>query len=58
MLLVQLDVNWKPLILPMLCAIPIVVLARFVSVYPVFYFLNFLKKEEEVPASWQFILSL
>ncbi len=57
MMLINLNVNWKPLILPILITIPIVILARAVSVYSVFWFLNFLKKEEQVPRSWQHVLS-
>lgn len=57
MMLVNLSVNWKPLVPLMLIAIPVVILARALSVYSVFSFLNFLKKEEKVPRSWQHVLS-
>lgn len=57
MMLVNLWVNWRPLILPILITIPIVIIARAVSVYSVFGFLNHLKKEEKVPRSWQHVLS-
>ena len=36
MLLIQLEIRWKPLFTLMLISIPIVVLARFISVFPVF----------------------
>jgi NhaP-type Na+/H+ or K+/H+ antiporter len=57
MTLVNLDADWQPLLLPMALAIPTVVLARAVSVYPVFSILNFSKTEEKVPRSWQHVLS-
>lgn len=57
MMLVNLEVNWRPLLLPILITIPVVILARAISVYSVFGFLNFLKKEERVPRSWQHVLS-
>lgn len=57
MLLVNLNVNWQPLFFPIIITIPIVILARAISVYSVFWFLNFLKKEEPVPRSWQHIIS-
>ena len=57
MMLVNLEVNWRPLLLPILITIPVVILARALSVYSVFGFLNFLKKEERVPRSWQHVLS-
>ena len=56
-LLMNLDVDWKPLIPAILLTIPIVILGRFFSVYPVFWFLNRSWLEEKVPATWQFILS-
>lgn len=43
--------------LPILITIPVVIIARAVSVYSVFGFLNHLKKEEKVPRSWQHVLS-
>lgn len=57
MMLVNLSVNWRPLVPLILMTIPVVILARALSVYSVFSFLNFLKKEEKVPRSWQHILS-
>jgi CPA1 family monovalent cation:H+ antiporter len=57
MMLVNLHVNWRPLLLPILITIPVVIFARALSVYSVFWFLNFLKKEERVPRSWQHVLS-
>lgn len=57
MMLVNLNVNWRPLVPLMLIAIPVVIVARALSVYSVFSFLNFLKKEEKVPRSWQHVLS-
>ncbi len=57
MLLVNLETDWRPLVLPILLAVPTVVLARSASVYPVFSILNFSKTEERVPRSWQHVLS-
>ncbi len=57
MLLIQLEIRWKPLFTLMLISIPIVVLARFISVFPVFWVLNKLKKEAHISLQWQFILS-
>lgn len=57
MMLVNLDADWKPLILPIALAVPTVILARAVSVYPMFSILNFSRTEERVPKSWQHVLS-
>lgn len=57
MMLVNLNADWKPLILPIAVAVPTVVLARAISVYPAFSLLNFSKTEERVPRAWQHVLS-
>lgn len=57
MMLVNLNADWKPLLIPIAIAVPMVILARATSVYPVFALLNFSKKEERVPKSWQHVLS-
>lgn len=57
MMLVNVDVDWRPLLLPIILAVPMVILARAASVYPVFAILNFSKTEERVPKSWQHVLS-
>ena len=57
MMLINLNVNWRPMVPLMLATVPIVIIARALSVYSVFGFLNFLKKEERVPRSWQHVLS-
>ena len=57
MMFVNLHADWKPLILPICIAIPLVVLGRAISVYPIFSILNFSRTEEKVPKSWQHVLS-
>lgn len=57
MMLVNVNPDWRPLVLPIALAIPMVILARAASVYPVFALLNFSKTEEPVPRSWQHVLS-
>lgn len=56
-LLVQLEVHWEPIIALMVFVIPIVLWARFISVYPLFSFINRMKKEKYVSYTWQFMLS-
>lgn len=57
MMLVNLNADWKPLLFPIALAVPTVILARALSVYPMFFVLNFSKTEERVPKSWQHVLS-
>lgn len=57
MLVVNLDADWRPLVLPILLAVPTVILGRAISVYPTFALLNFSKTEGRVPKSWQHVLS-
>lgn len=57
MMLVNLNADWKPLLFPIALAVPTVILARAMSVYPMFFVLNFSKTEERVPKSWQHVLS-
>lgn len=57
MMLVNANPDWRPLVIPIALAVPMVILARAASVYPVFALLNFSKTEEPVPRSWQHVLS-
>lgn len=57
LILSSLEIPYSQLLVPVLITIPIVVLARFISVYIPIWFINVLKLEERIPNSWQLLLS-
>lgn len=56
-MIVSLGIDWKVMIVPVAIAIIAVIIARAVSVYGIIIPLNWTKKEEHIPLSWQHMLS-
>ena len=57
LLFVTLPFAFPQFLLPIIISVFVVAFARALSVYPVIYFLNLTKKEENIPLSWQHLLS-
>lgn len=57
LILSHIDANLLYFILPIALVIIIVMIARTVSIYMPIWFINKLKIEEEIPKTWQFLLS-
>jgi CPA1 family monovalent cation:H+ antiporter len=57
LLFAGLPINFGFFMLPILFAVIVVMVARALSVYPVAAWLNFTKKEKEIPLSWQHLMS-
>ena len=56
-MIVSLHIQWNFVIVPVLLSIVVVVIARAISIYGIVGSLNMLKWEENVPLSWQHMLS-
>lgn len=57
MLIINLEVDWRPLLVIIAGAFVITLLARALSVYILMPLLNHRKKEAEIPKSWQHVLA-
>lgn len=57
LILSSLEVDFISLLVPLFIAIPIVMLARMLSVYFPIWIINIFKLEEHIPMSWQHLLS-
>jgi monovalent cation:H+ antiporter, CPA1 family len=57
LILSSIDIDFWALIIPILITIPIIMLARAVSIYLPLGAINFFSTEEKVPSSWQHLLS-
>lgn len=57
LLFADLHIDFAVFILPILVVIVIVMVARALSVYPVVRFLNWTRKEEFIPMSWQHLMA-
>jgi CPA1 family monovalent cation:H+ antiporter len=57
LILSSIDVAFSSLIFPILVSIPIIVVARSISVYIPISLINFFSLEERIPKSWQHLLS-
>jgi CPA1 family monovalent cation:H+ antiporter len=57
LLFANLNIDFRFFILPLVLVIAVVAVGRAVSVYPVVGFLNWLKKEEDIPLSWQHLMA-
>lgn len=57
LILSHIDVNFLYFIIPILLVIIIVMIARTISIYLPIWIINKFKIEEEIPKSWQFLLS-
>ncbi len=57
LLFADLPIRFDQFIVPMLITVVIVLVGRALSIYPVVAFVNWLKKEEPIPMSWQHLLA-
>lgn len=57
LILSHIKVDFVPFIIPIFVVILIVVISRAISVYTPFWVINKFKMEENIPASWQHLLS-
>jgi CPA1 family monovalent cation:H+ antiporter len=57
LLFASLDIPIRELAVPVTLAVVVVMVARAISVYPIIGFLNWTKKEEQIPMTWQHLLA-
>lgn len=57
LLFANLPIDFRMFAVPVLFAVLVVMIGRALSIYPVAWILNRMKKEESIPMSWQHLLS-
>lgn len=57
LLFADLPIRFEQFIVPMFITVVVVLIGRALSIYPVVAFVNWLKKEEPIPMSWQHLLA-
>jgi CPA1 family monovalent cation:H+ antiporter len=57
LLFANLPIDFRMFAVPILFAVLVVMIGRALSIYPVAWILNRMKKEESIPMSWQHLLS-
>lgn len=57
LLFAGLPIHFENFVWPIFATVVVVVIGRALSIYPVITFLNWTKKEEPIPLSWQHLLS-